>query len=130
MNFAESSYGGLNEKRRHLSESQRAMVAAKIANLPVGANQHAGEGTSIEAASDLMNVSRRAVQSAAAVQKHGSPELVQAVERGEVGRSPWARGGQDPGIRPRPVSLAYGALCRPSGHSARPFPITPRLPMA
>jgi ParB-like chromosome segregation protein Spo0J len=48
----------MNLHRRHLNESQRAMVAAKLANLGVGANQHTKLGTSIDAASKLLNWSR------------------------------------------------------------------------
>jgi N6-adenosine-specific RNA methylase IME4 len=71
----------LNLKRRYLSESQRAMVAAKLARLNLGANQHS-EGTSIEGASRLLNVGRASVERAKTVQRDGAPELVQAVERG------------------------------------------------
>ena len=73
----------LNLRRRHLDESQRAMVAAKLANLDLGANQH-NEGTSIEGASRLLNVGRASVERARAVQREGAPELQQAVERGAV----------------------------------------------
>jgi ParB/Sulfiredoxin domain len=50
----------LNLKRRHLSESQRAMVAAKLATLPLGANQHS-EGLPIGRASELLSVGERTV---------------------------------------------------------------------
>jgi hypothetical protein len=64
----------LNLKRRHLSVSQRAMVAAKLANLNLGDNQHR-EGSSIELASDLLNVGRETVKRAKAVQRDGAEEL-------------------------------------------------------
>jgi N6-adenosine-specific RNA methylase IME4 len=73
----------LNLKRRHLSESQRAMVAASIATLKLGANQHS-EGPSIEGASRLLNVGHASVERAKIVQREGAPELVQAVESGTV----------------------------------------------
>jgi phage N-6-adenine-methyltransferase len=75
----------LNLKRRHLSESQRAMVASALASLPRGTNQHAQicAPSQLEAA-ELLNVSRRAVQSAASVRTKGAPELVTAVEQGRV----------------------------------------------
>jgi hypothetical protein len=71
--------------RRHLDESQRAMVAARIATLPKGANQH-GENspskTQSEAAA-LLNISRDSVKAARVVLEKGSPELVKAVDRGQ-----------------------------------------------
>ena len=42
-----------NLYRRHLNESQRAMVAARLADLQRGANQHS-EGLSIGRASDII----------------------------------------------------------------------------
>jgi N6-adenosine-specific RNA methylase IME4 len=73
----------LNLKRRHLDESQRAMVAAKLASLKLGANQHS-EGLPIGRASELLNVGERSVARAREVQEHGAPELVRAVEQGNV----------------------------------------------
>jgi N6-adenosine-specific RNA methylase IME4 len=73
----------LNLRRRHLDESQRAMVAAKLATLKLGDNQHS-EGLPIGRGSDLLNVGERSVARAREVQEHGAPELVRAVERGEV----------------------------------------------
>jgi ParB-like chromosome segregation protein Spo0J len=73
----------LNLRRRHLSESQRAMVAAKLATLKLGDNQHS-EGPSIEEASRLLNVGHASVERAKAVQRAGAPELAQAVERGAI----------------------------------------------
>ena len=71
----------LNLHRRHLTDSQRAMVAARLANLPRGTNQHAPIGASTQnAAADLLNVSRRSVQRARAVIDLGTPELATAVD--------------------------------------------------
>jgi N6-adenosine-specific RNA methylase IME4 len=77
----------LNLKRRHLDESQRAMVEARIANLPKGANQHSpiGEPSVPQAkVAELLNVGKRSVERAREVLDEGSVELVQAVERGEA----------------------------------------------
>lgn len=75
----------LNLYRRHLNESQRAMVAAKLATLPKGTNQHAQIcAPTQERAAELLNVSRRTVQSAREVLRNGTPELVLAVEQGRA----------------------------------------------
>jgi N6-adenosine-specific RNA methylase IME4 len=77
----------LNVKRRHLDESGRAMVAARIATLQLGANQHTRGSENLPTqnqAADLLNVSDRSVRSAKTVQTTGTPELVQAVETGKV----------------------------------------------
>jgi ParB-like chromosome segregation protein Spo0J len=75
----------LNLHRRHLNESRRAMVAAKLANVKVGTNQHTKEkGTSIEGAAGLLNVGRASVERALKVLNTAIPELAAAVTRGEV----------------------------------------------
>jgi N6-adenosine-specific RNA methylase IME4/ParB-like chromosome segregation protein Spo0J len=74
----------LNLRRRHLNESQRAMVAAKLATLKDGQRADLVEGLPIGRASALLNVGERTVARAREVQEHGTPELVGAVERGAV----------------------------------------------
>jgi N6-adenosine-specific RNA methylase IME4/ParB-like chromosome segregation protein Spo0J len=74
----------LNLRRRHLDESQRAMVAAKLATLRDGQRADLVEGLPIGRASALLNVGERSVARAREVQEHGTPELVHAVERGAV----------------------------------------------
>lgn len=75
----------LNLHRRHLSESQRAMVAARMARLRDGQKK---SGTSIEVpsqpdAAKMLNVSLSTVQRARIVLNHSTPDQVSAVERGE-----------------------------------------------
>jgi N6-adenosine-specific RNA methylase IME4/ParB-like chromosome segregation protein Spo0J len=83
----------MNLHRRHLSESQRAMVAAKAATMQQGARTDIAQicAMSQPEAATLLNTSRRSVQSARHVIDHGTPELVQAVERGTVPVSTAAR---------------------------------------
>lgn len=76
----------LNMRRRHLSESQRSLVAAKLATLKDGQKK---AGAPIGAASQddaarMLNVSRRSVQRGREVLTKGVPELVEAVEKGEA----------------------------------------------
>jgi hypothetical protein len=51
------------------------MVAAKLATLNLGGNQHS-EGTSIDGASKLLNVSPKSVERAKKVQRTGAPLVV------------------------------------------------------
>ncbi len=75
----------LNLKRRHLNESHRAMVGARLANLKDGQRADYIAGAQICApvsqsdAAEQMQVSRRSVQNAEVVQRDGIPELEQSV---------------------------------------------------
>ena len=80
-----------NLHRRHLSESQRAMVAGKLANLKRtdtliqnrGANLPNGSVTNT-AAAELLNVSERSVKTARKVRDKADESLIEAVESGAV----------------------------------------------
>lgn len=76
----------LNLHRRHLNESQRGMVAARIATMERG---RPDINASIDAitqddAADMLNVGRATVQRARVVIEEAEPELVQAVELGKI----------------------------------------------
>lgn len=76
----------LNMRRRHLTISQRALIATTLANLGrgrPGENPPRG-GISAERAAALMQVSPRSIERARAVQEQGAPELVAAVKGGNV----------------------------------------------
>ena len=91
-----------NLHRRHLSESQRAMVAIKLANMRQGertdipktfrkfaegsqetkSSTQSGTISQPEAAK-MLNVSERQVQNAAKLCREAPPEVIEQVERGE-----------------------------------------------
>jgi N6-adenosine-specific RNA methylase IME4/ParB-like chromosome segregation protein Spo0J len=73
-----------NLRRQHLDESQRAMVAARLANLRNGQRADLVEGLPIGRAAQLLNVGERSVARAREVADHGVPSLVHAVDGGEV----------------------------------------------
>jgi hypothetical protein len=66
-----------------LSESQRAMTAARASNLQLGANQYT-EGVPIGRASELLNVSPQSIHRARFVLRHGPPDLIAAVDSGRT----------------------------------------------
>jgi ParB-like chromosome segregation protein Spo0J len=85
-----------NITRRHLDVSQRALIAARLATMRPGDNQHSvGEANSPSLsqakAAERLNVSERSVRDAHRVVERGAPEVVRAVERGEVAVSRAAR---------------------------------------
>jgi N6-adenosine-specific RNA methylase IME4 len=90
----------LNLTRRHLSEGQRASVAAKLANLGHGGDRKSDQSANlpldltpaepepapvtVARAAEMLNVSERSVKSARKVQDKGAPELVAALDAGKV----------------------------------------------
>jgi hypothetical protein len=91
-----------NLHRRHLNESQRAMIAGRLANLKP--SQHAEQSKKSAAAgipaaapvtqgqaAEMLNVSRGSVQEAATVLNKGTEEEKQAVMQGKAAVSTVAR---------------------------------------
>jgi len=93
----------MNLRRRHLDESQRGMVAAKLANLSQGRpedlhkkaanlpllssateDNHHSPSLSQAQAAEMLNVSERTVRDAKKVQREAAPEVVKAVDTGEL----------------------------------------------
>ena len=100
-----------NLKRRHLNESQRAMIAADIANLKPG-RPYAPSGkpanrpilsdspVSQPEAAKMLNVSTRSLRRASRVQKDSPPEVQRAVREGRI-RLSAAESQPSNGTRPR-----------------------------
>jgi hypothetical protein len=75
----------VNLHRRHLSEEQRGMIAARLATMKKGQNQHSPNGETSQAkAAELLKVSKRRVERSHEVIAKGVPDLVDAVERRDV----------------------------------------------
>jgi hypothetical protein len=85
-----------NLHRRHLKESQRALVAAKLAKLRIG---EIGNGRvevqictpTLQQAAEQLDVGRTTVAHAKTVLANGSQELIEAVEQGKVAVSKAAK---------------------------------------
>lgn len=76
----------LNLHRRHLNESQRGMVAARLATMPRGARTDlAPIGALSQAqAAEKLSVGERTVERAKSVQQSGDEQLIAAVDAGDL----------------------------------------------
>jgi ParB-like nuclease domain len=79
-----------NLHRRHLTTTQRANIAAQIANMPHGGDRVSEQarnsvlGTVSQAqAAEALNVSVDSVREAAKLRREAPPEILQAMEKGE-----------------------------------------------
>jgi len=114
----------VNLQRRHLNDSQRAMVAAKLANLNHGqrpaslANLQVSPVTQPEAAKAL-NVSPRSVADAKKVQDKAAPVLVERVESGEIAVSVAAKLADLPADKQEALAQASEPELRSAGKAAR-----------
>lgn len=111
----------LNLKRRHLTASQRAMIAAELRNLSHGrpAKEKVQHCTfSATQAAKALQVSRRQVMHATAIRKHGTPRLVTAVKTGTVSVAKAAQ----------QVRTTQRASAPTPGAQATPGTMPPRVP--
>lgn len=79
----------LNVHRRHLNTAQRASIAARLCDMPRGGDRRSEDFkvqicTSIEEASEMMNVSPRTTKTAKKVQDKANPEVVKKMDAGEI----------------------------------------------
>jgi hypothetical protein len=76
----------LNLVRRHMTTSQRAAVAAEIANMPRGGDHSAKlpNGISQPEAAKQVDVSTRSVGAATKIKKEGDHDLFEAVKKGKI----------------------------------------------
>ena len=94
----------LNLTRRHLSESQRAMVGARIATLKHGGDRSKGSIDPLKTIDEVaasLNVSGPSVKRARVVIDHGTEELIAAVDRDEIPVSTAAEIARAPAAAPR-----------------------------
>lgn len=107
----------LNLHRRHLSESQRAMVAEKLANLSRGGARGVEQSPNLgfdpvapavtrKAAAEMLNVGKGTLEHARTVQREGAPEIVKAVEAGRVAVSAAAQVARLPVAEQQAVAAA------------------------
>jgi ParB-like chromosome segregation protein Spo0J len=77
---------GQNVNRRHLNESQRALIAANIANIKKGENQYSAKDGSIDlpTAAKMLNVSEPTVKRAKTFMDKAAPQLVEKVKQGTM----------------------------------------------
>lgn len=75
-----------NLHRRHLTESQRALIAAAIVDWERGVNQTTAGPANLQTrrAAEKLSISERAVYSAKRIHEKGAPELLDAIRAGKV----------------------------------------------
>lgn len=79
----------LNLHRRHLSESQRAVVASRLANMTHGGDRKSDQAANLPddisqpQAAEMLNVSERMIRSVKAIEK-AAPDLVKDIESGKI----------------------------------------------
>ena len=92
----------MNLVRRHLNESQRALVATQITTMRQGERTDLEPSANLQKvsqakASELLNISPRSISDAKKVTAEAQPEVVSAVRDGKLAVSAAAKLSQEPG---------------------------------
>jgi ParB-like chromosome segregation protein Spo0J len=134
-----------NLYRRQLSESQRAMVAARVANMQHGGDRRSDQAAALPLvcqakAGEKVGVCERLVRDGVKVLGKGEPEVVRAVEHGKVAVSAAAKIAEHPpevqrqavveindGKKPAAVVRALPALPASSGKATPTAPAPAKL---
>jgi N6-adenosine-specific RNA methylase IME4 len=76
----------MNVERRHLTESQRAMIATRLATLGWGGDRSKASRDALtqDEVADRLKVGRSSVQRARKVEQSGDQELIDAVDKGVI----------------------------------------------
>lgn len=80
----EQSVISINLHRRHLTESQKAIIAARLTNSSVGSNQYTAGAVSQRKVAEELGISVDSVQRGKKVLNNGTPELIAAVSEGKI----------------------------------------------
>ncbi|MBX9676310.1 MAG: ParB N-terminal domain-containing protein [Methylotenera sp.] len=80
----EQSVISINLHRRHLTESQKAIIGARLSNSFIGANQHTAGAVSQRKVAEELGISVDSVQRGKKVLNNGIPELIAAVSEGKI----------------------------------------------
>jgi hypothetical protein len=75
-----------NLHRRHLTETQRGIIAAKLVTMKLGDNQYKGKDGKLDIAkaAKLFAVSETSVKRAKSVYDSAAPEIVEALHKGDL----------------------------------------------
>jgi len=74
----------MNVNRRHLSTSQRALIASRLVTTKLGSNQHANGGVTFEKAAKMLNVGETILKDGKVVFENGAKEVIEKIQKGDL----------------------------------------------
>jgi hypothetical protein len=74
----------MNVNRRHLSTSQRALIASRLVTTKLGFNQHANGVVTFEKAAKMLNVGETILKDGKVVFENGAKEVIEKIQKGDL----------------------------------------------